>query len=57
MSSYNDIEGLEQIFEDNPNQIAAIVLEPTIFEKPKNDFLKKVRKIADQNNTILISLL
>ena len=51
---YNDIDGLEQIFEDNPNQIAAIVLEPTIFEKPKNDFLKKVRKIADQNNTILI---
>lgn len=51
---YNDIEGLEQIFEDNPNQIAAIVLEPTIFEKPEKDFLKKVRKIADQNNAILI---
>ena len=51
---YNDIEGLEQIFENNPNQIAAIVLEPTIFEKPQKDFLKKVRKLADQNNTILI---
>ena len=51
---YNDIEGLEQIFENNPNQIAAIVLEPTIFEKPQKDFLKKVRKLADQNDTILI---
>ena len=51
---YNDIDGLEQIFENNPNQIAAIVLEPTIFEKPENDFLKKVRKIADQNDAILI---
>lgn len=51
---YNDSEGLEQIFEDNPNQIAAIVIEPTIFERPKNNFLKKVRKIADQNNSILI---
>jgi len=51
---YNDIEGLEQIFENNPNQIAAIVLEATIFEKPQKDFLKKVRKIADQNDTILI---
>jgi glutamate-1-semialdehyde aminotransferase len=51
---YNDIGGLEQIFENNPNQIAAIVLEPTIFEKPQKDFLKKVRKLADQNNTILI---
>jgi len=51
---YNDIDGLEQIIEDNPNQIAAIVLEPTIFEKPQKDFLKKVRKIADKNNTVLI---
>lgn len=52
--NYNDIEGLQQIFEDNPNEIATIVLEPTQYEKPKSDFLKKVREIADQNNSILI---
>ena len=51
---YNDIEGLEQIFLENENEIAAIVLEPTHFEKPKNDFLKKVRKIANENNALLI---
>jgi glutamate-1-semialdehyde 2,1-aminomutase len=51
---YNDSDGLEQIFEDNPEKIAAIVLEPTLFEKPKNDFLKKVRKIADVYGAILI---
>ena len=51
---YNDIDGLEQIFEENKNEISAIVLEPTIFEKPTNDFLKKVRKIADENNSLLI---
>ncbi len=51
---YNDIEGLEQIFFENKNEIAAIVLEPTHFEKPENDFLKKVRKIADENEAILI---
>ena len=51
---YNDIEGLEQIFLENKNEIAAIVLEPTHFEKPQNDFLKKVRKIADENNALLI---
>ena len=51
---YNDIEGLEQIFFENKNEIAAIVLEPTHLEKPENDFLKKVRKIADENNTLLI---
>ena len=51
---YNDIEGLEQIFLENKNEIAAIVLEPTHFEKPKNNFLKRVRKIADENNALLI---
>ena len=51
---YNDPDGLEQIFEDNDGEIAAIVIEPTIIEKPTNNFLKKVRKIADSNNSVLI---
>jgi len=51
---YNDIEGLEQIFEDYPNQIAAIVMEPTSFEKPENGFLQKVRKISNTNGALLI---
>ena len=51
---YNDIEGLEQIFEDNKEEIASVVLEPTIYEQPKNDFLKKVRKLCDDNNSLLI---
>jgi glutamate-1-semialdehyde 2,1-aminomutase len=52
--NYNDSEGLEQIMEDNKGEIACIVLEPTIYEKPKNDFLKKIRKIANQNDSLLI---
>jgi len=51
---YNDLDGLEQIFEDNKNQISCIVLEPTVYDFPKKNFLKKVRKIADKNNAILI---
>ena len=51
---YNDIDGLEQIFEDNKNEIAAVVLEPTMYEQPQNDFLNKVRKITDQNDSLLI---
>ena len=51
---YNDVEGLEEIFAKNKNEIAAIVMEPTIYEKPKNDFLVKVRKLADENNSLLI---
>jgi len=51
---YNDHDGLEQIFEDFPNQIGAIVLEPTVYEKPNQNFLKKVREIADKSHAILI---
>jgi glutamate-1-semialdehyde aminotransferase len=51
---YNDAEGLEQIFEDNKEEIASVVLEPTMYEQPKNDFLKKVRKLCDDNNSLLI---
>ena len=51
---YNDYEGLEQIFEDNKNEIATIVLEPTMYEKPQNNFLNKVRQIANQNDSLLI---
>jgi len=51
---YNDIDGLEQIFEDNKNEIAAIVLEPTHFEKPQKNFLQQIRKLADRNNSILV---
>ena len=51
---YNDIDGLEQIFEDNKNEIACIVLEPTIYQTPQKNFLSKIRKIADTNNAILI---
>jgi len=51
---YNDTEGLEQIFKDNPDEIAAVVLEPTHYEKPTNNFLNRVRQLADKNNSILI---
>jgi len=51
---YNDLEGLEQIFEDNKQEIATIVIEPTVYEKPEKEFLKNVRKLANQNDALLI---
>ena len=51
---YNDSEGLEQIFEDNLGEIAAVVIEPTIYEKPNKNFLQKVRKISKNNDALLI---
>jgi len=51
---YNDSDGLEQIFENNKDEIASVVLEPTIYEQPHTEFLKKVRKLCDENNSVLI---
>ena len=51
---YNDFEGLEYIFEQNKDQIACVFIEPTIFDKPQNDFLTKVQKITHDNDAVLI---
>lgn len=51
---YNDIDGLETIFEENKNEIGSIVFEPTVYEKPNTKFLQKIRNISDSNNSILI---
>ena len=51
---YNDIKGLETIFEKNRNEVACVFMEPTIFEKPTNSFLQNVKKLAHENNSILI---
>ncbi len=50
--SYNDFKGLEQIV--NNEEIGAIKMEVQRNFPPKNDFLKKVRKLATENNIVLI---
>ena len=52
--NYNDIEQLEQLIKDNKDEIAAIKMEVSRNEGPKNDYLKKVRDLATENNIILI---
>ena len=51
---YNDFSALEYIFEENKNEIACVFMEPTIFEKPTNDFLNKVKKLTRANDSVLI---
>ena len=52
--NYNDIEQLEKLIFDNPGQIAAIKMEVSRNEGPTDNFLKKVRKLATDNNIVLI---
>jgi glutamate-1-semialdehyde 2,1-aminomutase len=49
--NYNDIQSvIDSIDEDT----ACIILEPYVFEEPKDNFLQKLRDICTQNGTLLI---
>ena len=50
--NYNRIEELEEIVKSN--DIGVIVTEPIRHHKPENNFLKKVRKIAEEIGAVLI---
>ena len=52
--NYNDIKQLEQIIKDNNGEIAAIKMEVSRNEEPKDNYLQKVRNLATENNIILI---
>ncbi len=48
---YNNIDQLiESINEDT----ACVILEPFVFEKPEEDFLKKLREVCTENGTLLV---
>lgn len=50
--NYNEIEELEKIIEHN--DVGTIILEPIRHSEPKEKFLKKVRKIADEIGAVLV---
>jgi glutamate-1-semialdehyde aminotransferase len=50
--TYNHIEELEALVKDN--KIGVIVMEPTRHHAPENDFLQKVRGIADRVGAVLV---
>jgi glutamate-1-semialdehyde aminotransferase len=49
---YNKIEQLEEII--SKNDIGVIVVEPYRHEDPKDDFLQKIRRIADEIKAVLV---
>ena len=52
--NYNDIDQLEALIKDNKDEIAAIKMEVSRNEGPEDNFLRKVRDLATENNIILI---
>ena len=52
--TYNDISSLEQILNQFPNQVAAVILEPMNVVFPENNFLEKVKELTHNNGALLI---
>lgn len=48
---YNDVPSLEDSIDDS---IAAVILEPVVFEPPKDDFLHRLRTLCDRYGVVLI---
>lgn len=51
---YNKLETLERLFTENPDQIAAVIMEPVNFHEPQDDFLENVKSLAHENGALLI---
>ena len=58
LAPYNDLSAVKKIIQDNPNQIAAIILEPVAGNMgcipPKKGFLEGLRSICNEHDIILI---
>jgi len=51
---YNDISSLEQVFLEQPKQIAAVIMEPMNTSYPSNNFLQKVKALCKKYRAVLI---
>lgn len=49
--NYNDIDSVKNSID---NDVAAIILEPVVFQEPKDNFLQKLRDLCDEKNIVLI---
>lgn len=55
---FNDLSKVQEIIDQNPNKIAAVILEPVVGNMgcvpPEEGFLEGLRTICDNNNILLI---
>lgn len=55
---YNNLESVEKLFDANKGQVAALIVEPVAANmgvvEPKPGFLQGLRKLCDDNGTVLI---
>lgn len=51
---YNDMDSLQSIFDENPGNVAGIIMEPCQGNGPNCGFLEDVRQISDQYGSLLV---
>lgn len=58
LADYNNLENVKELFQANPNQIAAIIIEPVAGNMgcilPQEGFLQGLRNLCDSHNSLLI---
>jgi glutamate-1-semialdehyde 2,1-aminomutase len=58
LATYNDLAHVSRLIEENPNEIACIILEPVAGNMgcipPVDGFLKGLRDLCDQNSILLL---
>lgn len=58
LARYNDLNNVKELIHSNPNEIAAIIIEPVAGNMgcipPKEGFLEGLRDLCDNNNILLI---
>ena len=58
IATFNDLETVERRFKENPNEIAAVILEPIMMNvglcMPQKGFLEGLRELCDKYGALLI---
>jgi glutamate-1-semialdehyde 2,1-aminomutase len=58
IATFNDLETVERRFKENPNEIAAVILEPIMMNvglcMPQKGFLEGLRQLCDKYGALLI---
>jgi glutamate-1-semialdehyde 2,1-aminomutase len=52
--TYNDIDSLNTVFRQMPDQVACVIMEPMNIINPEPGFLESVRELAHRNGAVLI---
>lgn len=51
---YNDLESAQRMFEENPGQIACVILEAHKYDDPVDNFLHKLKDLCHKNGAIFV---